>query len=239
MSATVAPPRAADEHVALAAGQRRRAAGEGRRGEGRVDDPLAGGDAADGVGELLGRGVLDDEAERAGLHRPAQVPGPAERGEDDDAAARQLAARARRRRRGRRGRASRCRAARRRAGAGARRRPPRRRARPRRRPRSRPRARAARRAPADERLVVGQEQPQRHGSAPPAAQHLASPRTAHRAARTAGTLDAQRHPAVAGAAVTVPPAAATRSPSPCRPLPAAAAAAAGRRRRSRASRARS
>ena len=34
------------------------------------------------VGELPGRGVLDDEAARAGLHRPAQVAGPAERGDD-------------------------------------------------------------------------------------------------------------------------------------------------------------
>ena len=45
-----------------------------------------GGDPADGVGKLFGRGVLDDEPERARLHGPAQVTGAAEGGEDERAA---------------------------------------------------------------------------------------------------------------------------------------------------------
>ena len=122
-----------DEDVALAVGQRRRPVGERRRGEVRVDDPLAGGDPADGVGELLGGGVLDDEAEGAGLHRPAQV---ARGDRTSSARARDTTASrraGRRRRRARRRRASRCRGARRPAGSRAPRRRPRRPARPRRR----------------------------------------------------------------------------------------------------------
>ena len=41
----------------------------------------------DRVRQLLDRAVLDEEAARARLHRPAQVPGPAERGQDQHVAA--------------------------------------------------------------------------------------------------------------------------------------------------------
>jgi hypothetical protein len=40
-------------------------------------------DPADGVGELLGRGVFDDESAGAGFYCPPQVPGAAEGGEDE------------------------------------------------------------------------------------------------------------------------------------------------------------
>ena len=42
------------------------------------------GDPPDGRGELARRRVLEQEPGRAGLHRAAQIPGPAERGEDHD-----------------------------------------------------------------------------------------------------------------------------------------------------------
>jgi hypothetical protein len=55
---------------------------EAVHGQGRVDDAQALVDAADGVGQLGRRGVLDHEAVRARLERPAQEAGPAERGDD-------------------------------------------------------------------------------------------------------------------------------------------------------------
>ena len=127
----------------------------------RVDHPQAGVHPADGVGELPGRGVLDHEAAGAGLHRPAQVAGPAERGDHQHPARRQRGAQRRRWPRCRPARASRRRAGRRRVGPRGPRPPPRRPGRPRRPPRGRAPAEQRGQRAADQRLVVGEQQPDR------------------------------------------------------------------------------
>ena len=159
-------------------------------------------DPAHRVGELVGRRVLDDEPERARLHRPAQVAGPAERRERRGRGSRAPPRRPRPPRPARRCRASRRRAAARRAAGAA-------------PPASDlvaaghladdlevglEREQGGERAP-DEVLVVGQQQPD-------AARVTRAPRPA--AGSRGGT---------AGPAVTGPPVAATRSVSPRSPLP--------------------
>ena len=92
MSATVAPSRAAtstsrSRPVSGDAPPARVAAASAG-----IDDALAGVHPPHRVGELLGRRVLDDEAGRAGFHRAPQVARPPERGQDDHAAAGHLLA---------------------------------------------------------------------------------------------------------------------------------------------------
>ena len=115
MSATVAPPRAATSTSRSRPVSGDGAAGQRGRGQLRIDHPLAGGHAPDGVGELLGRGVLDHEAERPGLHRPAQVARAARTSSAPAPGTRAPPRPGGRGGRARRGRASRCRAGRRRA----------------------------------------------------------------------------------------------------------------------------
>ena len=67
----------------LATGASPLTARERRCGQRRVDYPFARHDPPDRVGELLGGRVLDDEPVGAGFHRPPQVAGTAERGEDE------------------------------------------------------------------------------------------------------------------------------------------------------------
>ena len=76
--------RGGPEHLGLALGQRRVADGEAVHRQRRVDDPQALVHPAYGVGQLGGRGVLDDEPVGARLHRAAQEAGAAERGHDQD-----------------------------------------------------------------------------------------------------------------------------------------------------------
>jgi hypothetical protein len=54
-------------------------------GDGGGEEGVAGGDDADGVGELLGADVLDQEAAGAGLHGLVDVLVEVEGGEDEDA----------------------------------------------------------------------------------------------------------------------------------------------------------
>ena len=86
MSATVAPSRAATRTSRSRAVSGDAPSASVSAASAGIDDPLAGGHPAHGVGQLLGRRVLDDEAAGARLHGPPQVAGPAERGEDDHAA---------------------------------------------------------------------------------------------------------------------------------------------------------
>src|SRR5262249_3660514 len=58
--------------------------GKRRRGQAGVDDPLAGVHPPDGLGQLRGRGVLEQEPACPGRHRRGEVAGPPERGDDDD-----------------------------------------------------------------------------------------------------------------------------------------------------------
>ncbi|EXU85738.1 hypothetical protein P354_06965 [Streptomyces noursei PD-1] len=80
------------QHLALAVGQRAGAVGQGGRRQHRVDDPLPVQHPAHRVREPGRWGVLDQEGVRAGLHRPAQIAGAAEGGEDDDLHAGQFVA---------------------------------------------------------------------------------------------------------------------------------------------------
>src|SRR6516165_8104600 len=78
------------QDVTFAGGQRRCPGGQRLGGKSWVDDTLSRRDPADGGGKLLGRGVLDHETAGPRLHRPAQVAGAAERGEDDRPALRRF-----------------------------------------------------------------------------------------------------------------------------------------------------
>ena len=217
MSATVAPSRAATSTSRSRPVSGDTPAGERRRGQRRIDHPLAARYPADRVGQLLGGRVLDDEAERAGLHRPPQVAGPAERGQDDHPAARDLVAE-----RGRGGQAVEARhldVEQRDVGMLV--------------PRGRHHLVAApdlrhdlevvlefeqrgeRRA--DQRLVVGEQHPDRHAG-------IVGSSTACSRSGTIGSAISTRNrqPSARPEATSVPPAASTRSRSPVRPLPAPA-----------------
>ena len=223
MSATVAPSRAPPARRARgrsAARDRRRALP--RRGP--DPPPAAGRHPADGVGELLGGGVLHHEAERAGLHRPAQVARPAERRQDQHAARRHSLGAARRRRRARRapgismssnatsGRLARAAATHLVAAA-----------RPRRRPsKSSSSSSSAARARAHQRLVVGQRAA--------GMRHDAPARRVRPAARQPERVAAPPDGPASDACRPPPPPARRR---PVRPLPARAPARRRRRRRSR------
>ena len=114
MSATVPPSRAA-RSTSVSRAVSGLAPGDQRLGGQRgVDHPQPGVHPAHRVGELAGRGVLDDEPAGPGLHRAAQVAGPAERRHDQHPARRAARPAARRWRRCRPARASRRRAGRRR-----------------------------------------------------------------------------------------------------------------------------
>jgi hypothetical protein len=80
------------QHVAFPVGERVRTSGQRGGGQGRVDQLPAPVHLADGVGQLLNRAVLDQEATSACLHGAAQVTGPGERGEDQHPAGRQFLA---------------------------------------------------------------------------------------------------------------------------------------------------
>ena len=184
------------QHLGLARGQRARPGGQRLGGQRGVDHPQPGVHPADGVGQLPGRGVLDDEPAGPRLQRPAQVAGPAERRDDEHPARRQRRPQRARSRRCRRARASRRRAGRRPAGPRVRRRRPRRRGRPRRRPRGRARGRAARRArrgraPGRPRAAAGSR------GSPPAHRRAARSRRrpgAPRRSSARGRRPAQRRP---------------------------------------------
>ena len=213
MSATVAAVPGRPQHVGLArrsAGCRRWPASP-RPASGR---PRAAPAATrrTASASCAGRGVLDDEAARAGLHRPAQVAGPAERGHHEHAARGQRGAQG-----GGRGdavEAGHLDVEQRDVGPGAaaRRRPPRRRGRPRPPPRGRAPGRAARparraRAPGRRRAAGGSRrrspstrnrQPARSPSAhgqrttggrDPLAQPGAGPAPAAGVGRTAAVVD--------------------------------------------------
>src|SRR5919198_205382 len=75
------------QHLVLARRQGAGALAERRGGQARIDDALARHRPPDRARELLGRGVLEQEAGGALLHRAAQVAGPSERGQDQDLAA--------------------------------------------------------------------------------------------------------------------------------------------------------
>lgn len=75
------------EDLALPRGQRVVARGHGARGQLGVQVAATGVDLADRGGQLLGRGVLGDEAAHPGGHGAAQVPRAAEAGEDAHRAA--------------------------------------------------------------------------------------------------------------------------------------------------------
>ena len=202
---------------------------------------------AHGIGQLLGRRVLHDEAERAGLHRPPQVPGPAERGQDDHAAGRQLV---RQRRGGRQpvhARASRCRAARRPGGPRA---PPRRPRRP--RPTwattSKSSSSSSSAASADRtsawssasssRIIARAASTSRHrGTRRSRVERRPGGGVARRRVRGAESART-RQPRTVPPVVIVPPAASTRSRSPRQPVAGSGQSRRGRRRRSRSSAAR-
>ena len=95
MSATVAPSAAARRTSASRVDSGVAPDRQGGGGEVPVDDPLPRHHRPDAPGQLGDRRVLDEEARRAHLHRPAQEARPAERGEDDRAAVRHRAASAR------------------------------------------------------------------------------------------------------------------------------------------------
>ena len=71
------------EHVGLPLGQRRRADGQAGARQCRIDHPQAPVYAADAVDQPVGRCVLDQEPDGAGLHRPAQVSRATEGGQHD------------------------------------------------------------------------------------------------------------------------------------------------------------
>ena len=77
------------QHLALPPGQRALPRGQRLRGQARVHHAQTGVDPADRIGQLPGRGVLDDEPARPRLHRPPQVPRPAERRHHQHLAGRQ------------------------------------------------------------------------------------------------------------------------------------------------------
>ena len=83
IAATVAPSRAARSTSVSRAVSGDSPTDEAVGGQRRVDHAQAGVHPADGVGELAGGRVLDDEPARAGLQRPPQVAGPPERGHDE------------------------------------------------------------------------------------------------------------------------------------------------------------
>src|ERR1035441_2824871 len=69
--------------IAPAGGGGGRPGGGRARRQRRIYHTLARHDPPDRVSELFGRCVLDHESAGAGLHRAPQVPGAAERGEDE------------------------------------------------------------------------------------------------------------------------------------------------------------
>ena len=73
MSATVPLVGRQGQGLALALGQRVGALAQRGHGQRRVHDALAARHPPDRVGELRGRGVLEQEAGRAGLHGSPQV----------------------------------------------------------------------------------------------------------------------------------------------------------------------
>ena len=200
-SATVPPLAGGAQHVGLPRGQRARPGRQRLRGQRRVDHPQPGVHPADRVGELPGRGVLDDEPARAGLHRPPQVAGPAERGDHQHPAAGHARPAAPRSPRSRPGRASRRRAAPRPARRRGPRRPPRRRGRP--------------RPPRSGRAPATAARPARRGPAPgrrPAAAGSSMPARCTRSRNPVA-------PAAAAHGQRARPAASARSRSPRRPVP--------------------
>src|SRR5690625_4151333 len=79
------------QHLGLLRRQGAGTDGQRLRGQLRVDHPQTLVDPADRVHQPVHRGVLDHEALGAGLHGAAQVPGPPESGQDDDAGCSRLA----------------------------------------------------------------------------------------------------------------------------------------------------
>src|SRR5579859_1128298 len=86
------------EDLPLPAGERADAVGDGGHGQCRVDHPLSGHGSPDGVGQLPGGGVLEQEAGDAVLQGPPQVARAAEGGQDQDPAGGQAVAEPGRRR---------------------------------------------------------------------------------------------------------------------------------------------